>query len=251
LRGYQKDGVVDKIREVGGEIYAITSEPHSLAKNAQLDRETGFEHIGDPHHEILEECTKRGWLSLFLWEMGGKINDESTSWVSHPKGHFQPGVLALTREERVLYRWQCRRNRKNLGGAWGRPTADYVWSNVQEALRPSSDPSDAPLDEHADADEINTPWVVFLALLLANGWFLKPVFFDQRTGNNPKDTVAARAAAGALRCLLFLAGWITAFALLPFWIPGLALAGWIAMVAPKINRVNKGFQNVRPGEEPV
>ena len=70
MRGYGKDGVVDAIRAAGGEIFAITSEPHSLAMNAHEHWETGFEHVGDPHQEILGECKDRGWLSLFVaeWE---------------------------------------------------------------------------------------------------------------------------------------------------------------------------------------
>jgi hypothetical protein len=49
LRGYGKKGVVDAIRKAGGAVYAITSEPQSLATNAQQDWETGMVHVGDPH----------------------------------------------------------------------------------------------------------------------------------------------------------------------------------------------------------
>ncbi len=134
MRGYRKQGVVDAIREAGGEIYAITSEPQSLASNAQQHWETGFEHIGDPHQKISDECTDRGWLSLFTQDWGDTFTLEA-DWVSHPKGYFQPGVLALSRTGRVLYRWRCRPNRRNIGGAVARPTAPHVWSRVQVALR--------------------------------------------------------------------------------------------------------------------
>ena len=48
--------MTEAIREAGGEIYAITSEPQALATNAQADWETGLEHVGDPHQEIEAEC---------------------------------------------------------------------------------------------------------------------------------------------------------------------------------------------------
>ena len=35
MRGYAKHGVLDRIREAGGEVFAITSEPQTLASAAQ------------------------------------------------------------------------------------------------------------------------------------------------------------------------------------------------------------------------
>ena len=58
-----------------------------------------------------------------------------------------------------------------------------------------------------------------------------------------------RIRIALLRAVIFITGWLAAFALLPVWIPALALVGWSVMIAPKINAVNKGFQNVGPGEE--
>ena len=54
----ERRSIVDAIREAGGEIYAVTSEPHSLALNAQAHWETGFDHVGDPHQEILAACSE-------------------------------------------------------------------------------------------------------------------------------------------------------------------------------------------------
>ena len=111
-----KDGVVDAIRDAGGEIYAITSEPQAIANRAREDWELSFETVGDPHQEILDACKQRGWLSLFVAEWGAGFIDSEDSWVSHPKGYFQPGVLALRAEGRVLYRWRCRPNRQSVRG---------------------------------------------------------------------------------------------------------------------------------------
>ena len=142
------------------------------------------------------------------------------------------------------------RSRQNIGGARGRPTATHVWDRVQAELAKPSDAPDASLDDAAKLDGLRRPWILFLTMLLGNGWFLKLAFFDQRTGNNPKDNVKRRIRIALMRAVIFVAGWIAAFALLPFWIPSVALVAWSVMIAPKIHAVNKAFQNVGPGEEP-
>ncbi len=240
--------MVDAIREAGGEIFAITSEPQSLARNAQQHWETGFEHIGDPHQEISGECTQRGWLSLFVHAWEGRLIADTPGWMSHPKGYFQPGVLALSHGGRVLYRWRCRPNRKNIGGAVARPTPPHVWTRVQAALQEAPNAPDAPHDDTPVLDARPVPWPVFLALLISNGWFLKPSGFDQRVG---KDTVAARQRNAVLRIPFFIAAWIAAFAFLPLWVATLALMGWVAKVTPGIRMVNREFQNVGPSENPA
>ncbi len=246
MRGYAKDGVVAAIRAAGGEIYAITSEPQSLAYNAQQHWETGFEHIGDPHQEISGQCTDRGWLSLFTNHWGDDFTDR-LRWMSHPKGYFQPGVLALSSRERVLYRWRCRPTRANIGGAVARPTAPHVWKRVQAALEESADAPDVRHDDDPVLDARPVPWPVFVALLLANGWFLRPVGFAQRTG----DPVSRRQRNAMLRILFFAAAWVAACIVLPLWIVALAFACWAAMVMPGIRMINKRFQNVGPDEEPA
>ena len=247
MRGYKKDGVVAAIREAGGEIFAITSEPQSLARTAQEDWETGFEHVGDPHQEISGQCSERGWLSLFVHDFGGEFVAEASSWVSHPKGYFQPGVLALSQNARVLYRWRCRPTRKNIGGALLRPTAPHVWTQVQAALAEPAHAPDVSHDDDPDLDSPSFPWPLFVTLLLANGWFLRPTPFDQRAGG----TIAARQRNAALRIPLFLAAWVAAFTFLPPWLPALALAGWVAKITPGVRMVNRRFQNVGAHEEPA
>jgi hypothetical protein len=248
LRGYGKAGVVDAIREAGGEVYAITSEPQSLAGNAQEDWETGIEHVGDPHQEIAAACAGRGWLTLFTNDWGGDIVESGPTWVSHPKGYFQPGVLALSREGRVLYRWRCRPSRKNIGGAIARPTPSHVWGRVQAALQEPRDARDVAPDADPVLDAPPAPWPLFVALLVANGWFLRPVPFDQRPGRN---TTPQRLRNAGLRIPLFVAAWIVAGLLLPMWVVALAFAAWLAKIVPGIRLVNRRFQNVGPDEEPA
>ena len=100
MRGYRHDGVVDQIREAGGEIYAITSEPQRLASRAQDEWEFGFEAVGDPHHEISDTCRARNLLELFVNDKSDLMRLDKT--FSHPKGYFQPGVLAQSRNFNTL-----------------------------------------------------------------------------------------------------------------------------------------------------
>jgi hypothetical protein len=219
-----------------------------LASSALEHWETGLEHIGDPHQEILDECKSRGWLSLFVAEWEDGFIASSRSWMSHPKGYFQPGVLALTGEGRVLYRWRSRPNRQNAGGATARPTPPHVWASVQAALEEAADAPDVPHDEAPVLDGGPVPWPLLVALLISNGWFLRPVAFDQRPG---KNTVRARQRNALLRIPLFIVAWIAAFAYLPVWLVSLALAGWVVKITPGVRMVNAQFQNVRSDEEPA
>ena len=245
MRGYGKEGVVDAIRREGGEIYAITSEPHSLAINAQEHWSTGIIHVGDPHQEILAECQERGWLSLFTNDWKDDFITEP--WVAHPKGYFQPGVIALQREGRVLYRWRSRPSRKNAGGAMVRPTATYVWTSVQRALAEPKDSADAILDNEPTMDTQPIPWPLFVLLLISNGWFLRPVPFDERVGER---SVPRRVRNAAIRIPLFLAAWLVAYAALPAWIVTLVLALWLAKITPGVLMVHKRFQNVGAEDQP-
>ena len=119
----------------------MTSEPQSLATEAQEDWEIRFPAVGDPHHEILETCRERGLLEIFFNKNYGHLRHRP--WASHPKGYYQPGVLALTSEGRVLYRWRCRPTRDNMSGAGGRPAAAYTWNQVRSRL---ADGEEASLD---------------------------------------------------------------------------------------------------------
>ena len=248
MRGYNEAGVVDQIRGAGGEVYAVTSEPQSLASNAEVDWSTGMTHLGDPHQEILGTCRDKGWLTLFTSDWGEGIVRTETSWMSHPKGYYQPGVLALANNGRVLYRWRCRPNRQNVGGAIARPTATHVWRHVQTALEQPADAADAPHDDNPELDAKPAPWPLFVTLLLANGWFMRPKSFAYQPG---KDTVGIRQRNAMLRIPLFAAFWALLFLLLPLWLVALLLVAWVTKITPGVIAVHQRFQNVRPDEEPV
>lgn len=245
MRSYDRTGVVEEIRAAGGAVYAITSEPQSLATEAEVDWELTFAAIGDPHHEILAACRERGWLDLFVNRNTGHM-EEARSWASHLNGYFQPGTLALTREGRVLYRWRSRPTRENVGGAIMRPTARYTWAQIRSRISAGDGaPSgDAPLDDAPELDAKPAFWPLFMLLLLAHGWFLRPKVFP--TGR--KDETRGRPEQMWPRVLLAVALLVVAFVMLPPLWPALGLAAWGAFVWPKIARINREFQNVRSGD---
>ncbi len=243
MRGYS-GGASQKIRANGGAVFAITSEPHTLAREAETSWELDFPSVGDPHHEVAGECRERGWLRLFVNERVGLLNRVGP-WVAHPKGYFQPGVLALARDGRVLYRWRGRPTRRNAGGATNRPLPEHVWSEIERALA-RSDGADAPLDETAGSDMRALPWPFFVLLLLANGKFRRPLGLGlDRSG---PDDVERRAKRALLNLALFVGGWAAAFALLPaVWVL-VAFAAWAALVTPSIVAMHRDFQSVPEGE---
>lgn len=245
MRGYQKEGVVQAIQSAGGAIFGITSEPQTLAGEAAESWGLDFPLIGDPHHEIADACRERGWLDLYVnahpdaHRMLTRHHDLPT----HPKGYFQPGVLALTPEHRILYRWRGVPTRHNNGGATERPTPAHVWQQIEQALAAPEAP-DAGLDAPPAVDLRGTPWPLFVLLLLANGNFWRPKGFGlQRRG---PDDVEARAKRAVLKLALFVAGWVAAFALLPAAWVALALLGYAAVAAPGIAEMHRAFQSVDP-----
>jgi len=137
--------VVDAIRAAGGEVYAVTSETQALAFRAQQNWELTFECVGDPYQEIADAARQQGMLDLRTSEVGEFITRDTSWGATHPKGFYQPSVLALN-FDRLLYRWQSVPSRENMGGAGGRPEEDYVWQQIQASLAESS-AADAVLDE--------------------------------------------------------------------------------------------------------
>ena len=239
LRGYVEEGVVDKIRAAGGELYAIVSEPQRLADDAKSEWELNFETVGDPHQEIAEKCKDRGWLELFINEQTSFITN-TDSPLSHPKGYFQPGVLGIDSNKRILYRWRSVPTRANIGGAAERPTATYVNQKVAESLELTASDKDAQLDDKPKLDSKGPPFPVFVALLLANGWFIRPVPFLL---TNSKLTALQRIKSAARRIPVFLTFWIAAFLILPTnWVATAAIAYGIWLI-PIVILIYRGLQH--------
>lgn len=229
------------MRALGGEVYAISSEPQVLAARARREWSLGFETVGDPHHEIAEVCRQRGWLDLVVNERLGFLLStaeqigEGRDWKpTHPKGFFQPGILALRQDATVLYRWRGIPTHKNMGGAIERPTPAWVWKHLEAALDAGDKAVDAPLDRKPELDSRGIPWILFASLLIANGWFIRPRGFSN----------ARLLPYAAARLVAFVLGWVAAFAFLPALPVALGLAAWVAWIAPRVRWLGREFQQV-------
>ena len=228
--------MVDAIRAAGGEVYAVTSEPQALASRAQAEWELPFECVGDPHQEIAAAARHQGMLDLRTSEVGEFITRDTSWTVTHPKGFYQPGVLALN-SQRLLYRWQSVPNRENMGGAGGRPAEDYVWAEIQASLADTTAP-DAALDATPVTGGKAPPFFMFSLMLMAHGWFVRPKAFTyQGDGVNPLQ----RFPLVLFRLIVFIGCWMTAFTLLPaIWV-GLALALYAPLAVLGIRKVYGTF----------
>lgn len=229
-----RGGVVDEIRAAGGEVYGITSEPQHLADQARKHWDLDFETVGDPHQEISRTCSERGWLTLYAQDSLEFLQRGAAWKVEHPKGFFQPGVLALTREGRVLYRWRSVPSSENMNGTVCRPTAEHVLRETEQALRAGAEAGDAAHDDHPEVDQKPLPVPIFIALLLANGWFVRVKSFAFSPDAPP---IRRRFANAALRLVIFVLGWIAA----AVWLPPLPVAAtffaWAAWVALDTRRI--------------
>jgi hypothetical protein len=234
-----KQGFTNAVREAGGTVFAVTSEPQTLADEARATWELDFPVVGDPHHEISDTCRGRGWLALFVNERVDGLR-RVAGFCSHPKGYFQPGVLAVTRGGRVLYTWRGRPGRHNMGGATERPLPSRVLEKIRAALAAGDAAGDATQDQPDEFDMNGIPWPVFVTILLANGWFLRPKGFALARGG--PDDVGARARRALRRLLLFVAAWGAAFVWLPASLVLLALAAWTAIALPGIVQLHREFQ---------
>jgi len=243
LRGYGESGVVAAIRESGGAIFAVTSEPQTLASEARAHWELEFPSIGDPHHEIASECRERDWISLFVNR--DEAIFEQTGFATHPNGFFQPGILALASDGRVLYRWRSRPTRENGGGASNRPLPSHVWKQTQNTIA-SGAGRDAALDHVGEVDFRTPPWPLFMMLLLANGNFLRPQPMGLTRGG--PEHMERNAVVAFLKAALFVAVWAVAFLLFPVPVALGALAVWAIGVTPGILRFHRHFRFAPEGE---
>ena len=223
------------MRAAGGEIYAITSEPQHLADQAHKHWELNFENVGDPHQEISKTCSERGWLTLYANRGDLEFLRRGADWeVEHPKGFFQPGVLALTSSQRVLYRWRSVPSAENLNGTSMRPTAAHAWQRIEDALGAGDTAGDAAHDDHPVVDRGPPPRLLFFAAIIANGWFMRAKSFMYSPGS---ASIPARFKAAFSRWIFFVLFWSVALVMLPLGLVGLAFTGWLVWIGFDLRRV--------------
>ncbi len=224
------------IRAAGGEVYGITSEPHSLAVEAESAWGISIPVIGDPHHEIREDLKSRGWLTIFYNTDYGHLRERD--WVSHPKGYYQPAVIAIDKSRRVLYRWRCVPKYSNMSGAGARPDARYTWERVRSAM--SCVKRDVELDEEPLMGTKDLSWFKFLLIMIGHGWFLRPKAFPLRR-DGCKDKVSPNKVMR--RWWLFLILWAMALVALPVSWVGAAALIWTVSLLPGLYEIHRQFQN--------
>ena len=230
-----KSGVLDEIHRAGGEVFGVTSEPQTLATEAELEWETHFPIVGDPHHEIREECSERGWLDVFFNEDAGHLRERK--WASHPKGYYQPAVVAVHKSGRILYRWRCVPKFSNMSGAGARPEAAYTWEKIQASL---GNTEDAALDINPVMGSKEIGWFRFLLILTAHGWFIRPKAFPlARVG----DKSSASPAKMMNRVYGFVALWLVLCLVLPVKWFGIAVLAWLVILTPGLIEIHRQFQN--------
>ena len=227
--------MLDEIRQAGGQVFGISSEPQSLATEAEGEWGTQFPVVGDPHHEIREACSERGWLDVFYNEDSGHLRERK--WASHPKGYYQPAVVAVHKTGRVLYRWRCVPKFSNMNGAGARPEAAYIWKKIQASLQ---DTEDAALDTNPLMGSTEVGWFRFMLMLTAHGWFVRPKAFPlAREG----DKSSANPASMTRRICGFIALWLVVFLMLPLKWFGIAVLTWLVVLTPGLIDIHRQFQH--------
>ena len=227
--------MLEQIHAAGGEVFGITSEPQTLATEAEIEWGAGFPIVGDPHHEIRKTCSERGWVDVFFNENYGHLRERD--WASHPKGYYQPAVLAVHKSGRVLYRWRCVPKFSNMSGAGGRPEAEYTWDEIQKSLAGSED---APLDKMPTMGAETLSWPKFLLILTAHGWFLRPKAFPLARDGDKSSVSPAKMMR---RVYGFAALWLLLLIALPIGWFGFALLAWLAALTPGMIEIHRQFQN--------
>ena len=227
--------MVEEIRAAGGEVFAITSEPQSLATEAEEDWEIGFPAVGDPHHEIRETCKDRDLVEIYCNENYGHLRNRP--WASHPKGYYQPGVLALNKQGRSIYRWRCRPTHDNMSGAGARPTPQYTWANMRARLADGVEPA---LDDSPELGYKDFSWLGFVTIGLAHGWFLRPKMFPL---GRAEDSASADPHKMMSRVYWFIAAWLVALLLLPIKWVGIAFLIWSVILIPGLVEFHRQMQH--------
>ena len=180
-------------------------------------------------------CSERGWLTLYANRGDHEFLRRGADWeIQHPKGFFQPGVLALTNRQRVLYRWRSVPSAANLNGTSMRPTAAHVWASIDGARAAGDAAPDAVHDDNPQVDGGPPPRLLFFAAIIANGWFLRARSFMYSPGS---AAIPERFKAAFTRWIPFLSLWIVAFLTLPPVLVGVALAGWLFWIVRDVRRV--------------
>ncbi|MEQ8690682.1 MAG: hypothetical protein RIC89_07585 [Pseudomonadales bacterium] len=147
----------------------------------------------------------------------------------------------MTKSGRILYRWRSVPSAANLNGTVARPTAEHVWRAIEHSLNAGDAAEDATHDDHPELDSPPPRKPLFIAALIANGWFIKLKSFAYSPG---VASVPKRFAAAFKRWILFVAFWVAAIVILPVMPVLFGFACWVIWIGFDIRRTfsNMGVQ---------
>ncbi|XP_065839512.1 uncharacterized protein [Oscarella lobularis] len=114
-------------------IYGLTSQTPIEAEKAEKAWGLNYTVYGDPENKLRHFVKEKGW---------GELEMVNRKGYSHKMA--QPGVIALSRERKVLYSWAVRADVSNLQGATGRPNPKEVWDIIQARLSGSTEEMKEP-----------------------------------------------------------------------------------------------------------
>ncbi len=114
--------------------------------------------------------------------------------------------------------------------------------DVQEALAQAPDTPDSLLDEDAELDSNGYPFPLFLLILFASGWFIKPNYFVMSTKNHSLKQIKNQLRVAKRRIPLLIVFWIAASVLFPYWVTALIFMVWITIIAPQVYKLYRWQQ---------
>jgi hypothetical protein len=111
---------------------------------------------------------------------------------------------------------------------------EQVWARIEAVLAEPSAAPDAALDKAPVLEGKGIPWLIFVSLLVANGWFLEGRGFAS----------LGELKRAPFRLAGFVAIWIAALVWLPLVPTLITLALWVGYILPKVRWLGQEFQNV-------
>lgn len=140
--------LLPEIESQGGTIFGVCGENPEEIEATKADWGIDYEFISDEKHEVATRFEHH--LKLVVC----RTTDSWWGWI-HPwmskyeHGCMQPGLLAITKDDKRLLQYVIPVNAETLGGASGRPKPALVWSHLKKGVETDKEiflPNDIALD---------------------------------------------------------------------------------------------------------
>ena len=116
-----------------------------------------------------------------------------------------------------------------------------MWRSIDESLMTGTTSGDAAHDDHPEIDSPPPPRIVFMAALIANGWFFRAKSFAYSPG---AESTPVRFKKAFRRWPPFVLLWVIGFTLLSKPLVMIGLATWLTWITIDI-RVSWGRMDVQ------